>query len=222
MLPKSPCTQRVAGGLRLHPRKSALPIHFLRLLLVVWWSAVAALGQSQSQSPTQSQPQSHQKEESLADAARKARAKKGKSEPVKVYTEEDLSKLGSGSVSVVGQETPVAAASPESTKLGVIPEASDAANSGQKDEEYWRGRARELLEQMAAVDQDISQVKDDIKKYGNAGFDPWSGLTRNVIYVDDRNSRLKKLEKQKADLVKKMDLLQEEGRKAGALPAWFR
>jgi len=33
---------------------------------------------------------------------------------------------------------------------------------------------------------------------------------------------VQELEKRKADLEKKLDLLQEEGRKAGALPDWFR
>jgi len=75
---------------------------------------------------------------------------------------------------------------------------------------------------MAATDQQIEKVKEEIKKYGNGGFDPQTGLGKNVIYVDDRQSQLTRLEKQRADLDKQMDQLQEEGRKAGAQPSWFR
>lgn len=75
---------------------------------------------------------------------------------------------------------------------------------------------------MAAVDQEIAKVKEEIKKYGNKGFDVSSGLKQGVIYVEDRNVRLKDLEKKKADLQAQMDALKEEGRKASALPAWFR
>jgi chaperonin cofactor prefoldin len=75
---------------------------------------------------------------------------------------------------------------------------------------------------MAAVDREITKVKDDIKKYGNVGFDPSTGLGENVIYVEDRNSNLKDLQKKKEGLEKQMDALQEAGRKAGAPPSWFR
>jgi hypothetical protein len=47
-------------------------------------------------------------------------------------------------------------------------------------------------------------------------------MKNNVTYIKDRNGQVKELERKKADLEKKMDQLQEEGRKAGAEPAWFR
>ena len=93
--------------------------------------------------------------------------------------------------------------------------------SGQ-DEGYWRGKARGLLDQIAATDQQIGKTKEEIKKYGGDGFDATSGLKDNIIYIDNRNAKVQQLEKRKADLEKKLDQLQEEGRKAGAEPAWFR
>ena len=182
------------------------------LALAVFLLAGAALGQSQSQAPPPPPP-SPQKQESAADAARKAKAEKAKS-PRKVYTEEDLSGLKPGSVSVVGQETPAADSSPQDRD-------ADATKSG-KTEEYWRGRARKLRDQMAATDQEIAKLKDEIKKTGGGGFDASTGLKQNVIYIHDSNARLQKLEQQKEKLEKQMDLLQEEGRRAGALPEWFR
>jgi polyhydroxyalkanoate synthesis regulator phasin len=101
------------------------------------------------------------------------------------------------------------------TKTGVVP------MSGQ-DEVYWRGKAHELLDQITATEQQIAKLKDDIKKYGTGGFDVTTGMKSNVAYIEDRNGQVKDLEKRKADLEKKLDQLEEQGRKAGAEPAWFR
>jgi hypothetical protein len=123
-----------------------------------------------------------------------------------------------GGVSVVGDGTAGTSGTRQSTgnrKPGVVP------MSGQ-DEDYWRGKARAILDAIAATDQEIAKTKDEIKKYGSEGFDATSGLKDNVIYIDNRSSKLQQLEKRKADLEKKIDQLQEEGRKAGAESSWFR
>src|SRR5260370_30702652 len=125
--------------------------------------------QSSQPSPAQSQPQSQteppvpaqppQKEDSLAEAARKAKEKKPATAKGKVYTEDDLSSLKSPGVSVVG----------EAPKKGArrSPSMDPDADGGQNNEEYWRGRAREILDQITAVDDAIAQKKDEIKKYGS-------------------------------------------------------
>jgi hypothetical protein len=89
-------------------------------------------------------------------------------------------------------------------------------------EEYWRGRAQPILEDIATTDAQIEQLKDDIKKYGNGGFDVTTGMMDNIAYIHDRNGQIETLQKKKADLQKQLDDLAEEGRKAGAQPAWFR
>jgi hypothetical protein len=209
-------------------RESLLTRRILCVLLVAAWPASAALCQSQSQSSapsqssqqsqppaqpqTQSQPQ--QKEEAAGDAAKKTQKEKPK--PKKVYTEEDLSGMRGNGVSVVGDVD--AATKPNSR--GSQP-SGDPAKSV-KEEEYWRGRASQIKEQMAATDEAIKNLQEVIKKNGATGFDAQSGLKQNVIYVDDRNARMKQLEQRRQDLDKQMDLLQEEGRKAGADSAWFR
>jgi hypothetical protein len=172
-----------------------------------------AQSSSSSQSQAQSQPQ--QKDDSVADAAKKPQ--KDKPKPKRVYTEEDLSGLRGNGVSVVGDaNAPARSNAPASQSSG-----GDATKSV-RDEEYWRGRASQIKEQMAAADEAIKNLQAEIKKNGATGFDAQSGLKQNVIYVDDRNARLKQLEQRRQDLDKQMDLLQEEGRKAGADSAWFR
>lgn len=201
------------------PRKSALLYGILLLPFAVTASWAAAFCQSQSssqQSPSsqQSQAQPEQKkEDSPADATKKTQ--KDKPKPKKVYTEEDLSGMHGSGVSVVGDET-----KSQKSNNGASQQPSDTKSV--KDEEYWRGRAAKLRQQMAGVDEAIKNLKEEIKKNGPTGFDASTGLKDNVIYIDDRNARLKQLEQRREDLDKQMDLLQEEGRKAGAAPSWFR
>jgi hypothetical protein len=201
-------------------------------LLAMTWPLAAAFAQSssssqqsssqssstQAQPPSQAQPatpgQPLQKEDSLAEAARKAKAKKAVAAKAKVYTEDDLSGLKGPGVSVVGDATKKGARRARQTDPG--------GDGGENSEEYWRGRAQDILGQIAAVDQAIAGMKDDIKKYGSGGFDVTTGMKDNIAYINDRNGQLKNLEKRKADLEKQLDELQDEGRKAGAPASWFR
>ena len=193
---------------------------FSYLLVALIWPMAAALARSQSQASTDQQSQAA--DQSLGDAARKARAERSKSAPAKVYTQDDLSHLSSSGVSVVGQKDSATSGTTGSADSSVEAKPDAAAKSGENEEAYWRGEARKLLDQMAAVDRQIAKVKDDIKKYGNGGFDTSTGLSQNVIYVEDRNSQLQDLQKKREGLERQMDALQEAGRKAGAEPSWFR
>lgn len=198
----------------------------LWVFLVSVWPSAIAFGQSPSSQPPSSQAQSQpaQKADSAADAAEKPQKEKPK--PKKIYTEDDLSGIKGNGVSVVGGNNSSSANSnatnqASSKSTGGKPGAGVVPMSGQ-DEDYWRGKARELLDEMAALDQEMAKTKEEIKKYGTDGFDATSGLQKNIIYIDNRNAKLQQMEKRKADLGKKLDQLQEEGRKAGAAPAWFR
>jgi hypothetical protein len=79
-----------------------------------------------------------------------------------------------------------------------------------------------MKDQIAAVDQQIDKVKEEIAKSGPAGVDPSTGLTQNVIIIHDRNAQLKELEERKQNLERQLDDLADEGRKAGADSGWFR
>jgi hypothetical protein len=196
----------------------AFRILLCTLLLLTW--PLASLFAQSSSSPQQSPPPqpppaqtpAQPKEESVADAAKKS--PKDKPKPKKVYTEDDLSGMRKGAVSVVGNENKKSPRRARTTE----PEGDYDPNS----EEYWRGRAQPLLDDIAATDAQIEQLKEDIKKYGASGIDVTTGMKDNVAYIHDRNGQIQDLQKKKADLQKQLDDLAEEGRKAGAQPAWFR
>jgi hypothetical protein len=197
--------------------------------LAVLWLTAAAFGQSQqdtsqssqqSSSQAQSQTQTEQKKsEAGGDAAKRSEKDKAKSK--KVYTEEDLSGMRGNGISVVGDEKPAGAGAAGAKKTDGKPKPQVMPMSGQ-DEAYWRGEAHALLDEIPATEQQIAKLKDDIKKYGTGGFDVTTGMKNNVAYIEDRNGQVKELEKRKANLEKKLDQLEEQGRKAGAEPAWFR
>jgi len=206
---------------------------WMAAVLLAFTMCVGAAHAWQAQTPPPQQPPPP-KEDSVADAARKAKAAKEakekdkdkdatttKPKAKKVFTDEDMAGLKS-TVSVVGQES--SAEAKESGEAEAQPESGEA-KSGAQGEAYWRGKARKLRDQMAAVDKQIEALKEEIKKSGAAGFsnaDKPMDPRQNYIYVHDRNAQLKELENRRADLDKQMDALMEEGRRAGADPGWFR
>jgi hypothetical protein len=209
------------------------------VLLLASASNTQSQPQSQSQSQTQTSAQSSEKQPapaassahnsndpqlqtvegdkpvSLADAARKAKAQKPKTDSGKVMTEDDLHSLHGGGVSVVGGSS--------SGRNSYTPTYTTGAPSARdQEEQMWRARARSLMDQMEQVDRAIETTKAEIAKYGGVGFDPSSGLKQNIVVIEDRNAQLKSLQNQRARLDQQMDALQEEGRKAGADSSWFR
>jgi hypothetical protein len=155
------------------------------------------------------------KQDSLAEAARKVKAQKSKTDSAKVMTEDDLHSIRGRGVSVVGDAS--------SGGSSYAPSYNDNEPSPRdQEEQMWRSRARALMDQMAEVDRAIETKKAEIAKYGGVGFDPSSGLQQSIVVIEDRNAQLKQLENQRARLDQQMDALQEQGRKAGADPSWFR
>ena len=213
----------------------ARAVVLLAVLLLVFRPG-SAKAQSGSASPTPSQPQSQKasqpEAESVASgqkdsankpqtapASAKADAKKSTPKAKHVYTNEDLSGIG-GTISVVGSgSSEGASAANDNSK---VRPRSNPGSSGDKDEAYWRGKAHTIRDQIAAVDQQIDKVKQEIAKSGPAAFDPTTRLQQNVIIVHDRNAELQQLQDRKQNLEKQLDELTDEGRKAGADSGWFR
>lgn len=173
---------------------------------------------AQAQTPPEAQPASvdtpPQKQDSLAEAARKAKANKPAPSKGKVYTEDDLKGMKGPGVSVVGDP-------PRKNSRRAQPADPDEEN-GPNAEAYWRGRAQQFLDAISQTNEQIAQKREEIKKFGSGGFDVTTGMKNNIAYINDRNAQLKQLEAHKADLEKQFEELQDEGRKAGVPSSWFR
>jgi hypothetical protein len=178
-----------------------------------------AQSQTSSQSQTTAQTDPSVQPQSLADAARQAKAQQNKPKAKRVYTEDNLSSIH-GTISVVGDGSSRGSAANDNSSDGSDGRAS--SSSGNKSEAYWRDRARAIKDQIASTDQQIADVKAEIAKQGAASFDPSAGLAQGVIVIHDRNAEVKQLEDRKHDIERQLDDLGDEARKDGADSGWTR
>jgi len=185
--------------------------------------ADAAPAQKSTEAAAQNEPQmqdvSAPPAESLGSAARRARTQKTKAATPKVYTDDSVTTLSGHGVSVVGDGKGGGGGSSYS---GNSYAGASAQGSAASQEQYWRGRAAAIKNQMAACDQRISEIQDEIAKHGAVTVDPMSGAQAGVIFVEDRNAQIKQVERQKEGFQRQLEELEEEGRKAGADSGWFR
>jgi hypothetical protein len=203
----------------------------LMMAVVLLGLATIAPGQAQDPSPppansqNQNQAPDPPQDDSVTAAAKNAKAKKDKPAAKKVYSEDDIARLPGPGVSVIGQAPAAPSEKEKARSSGGKADADTGEKEEVKDEAYWRKKARKILDQMDALDDQIQQARDDLKKTKptQASSSDNNGDQANAeTQADDRKSRLQDLEKQKAELQKQLDGLQEEGRRAGAPAFWFR
>ncbi|MCI0624565.1 MAG: hypothetical protein L0387_23445 [Acidobacteria bacterium] len=140
-----------------------------------------------------------------------------KSKPAKVLTNEDLStskQTAPRPVNTIGN--------PEASSSRVEASKNSKAAAGPKNgEAYWRGRAKQIRDEIENVDRQIKALNEKTKSGKGDGIKIGFETYNSVIYADFE-SQVKELEKQKEKLQKMMTALEEEARKAGALPGWLR
>ena len=142
--------------------------------------------------------------------------------PAKRYTNEDLTALGN---SALTQEK----SSANSTQQGGAAKEASPIDKAQfpekvRDESYWRKRAKLLKDQIAAVDKQIENLNQKISEkksegiiYGMGTYTPYL-----VAGLNNLQDQLFALQKEKDKLQKEYGDLEEEARKAGAMPGWLR
>jgi len=178
--------------------------------------AAASVSRAQSQTAPPPQSQSQENTDSPADAAAKAKDAKSSPAAKKVYTNDDLGGPPKGGLSVVGN-------SRADGKAG----KSTAANNEPKNEQYWRGRAQSLRNQMAEVDRQIAQEKaaNQPNGSGTTGSNPPPAAPLSA-YTNSAHAhagtQLQRLQERKVQLQAQMDQLEEEARKASVPPGWLR
>src|ERR1700751_2500090 len=136
-------------------------------------AASSASTQAKAASASSNEPQMQSQEappqESLGEAARRARAQKSAAPTAKVYTEDKVAGLLGHGVSVVGDgnrsgdssDAENAENSEREPSAGGAPKANPASpQSGNSDEKMWRERARAIHDQMAQIDERISKIQE--------------------------------------------------------------
>ena len=150
-----------------------------------------------------------QKSDSLADAARAAKARKSAARAERVFTNDDLATLPNSGVSVVGKQSPLQPAAVAANSA----DSANAAKPSEKGEAYWRARFKALNDRLTEVNADIKELIDDTTHYWTIGYS---------VRDDFAPPYLWDLQAEKVKLDQQMDALYEEARKAGADPGWLR
>ena len=131
--------------------------------------------------------------------------------PARVLTNEDIT--GGKQTSTKPVNTVGTGSKPETKN------PSSAADK--KSEAYWRGRAKQIRDEIDSVDKKIKALNEKTQTGKSDGIKIGFETYNSVIYADFE-SQVKELERQKEKQQKMMTALEEEARKSGALPGWLR
>ena len=135
-----------------------------------------------------------------------------KSIPARVLTNEDLA---TGKQNDTRPVNTVGSSSKPDAKN------SSMAAGPKKGEAYWRGRAKQIRDEMESVDKQIKALNEKTQSGKGDGIKIGFETYNSVIYADFE-SQVKELERHKEKLQKMMTALEEEARKGGAMPGWLR
>jgi len=157
-------------------------------------------------------------QDSVAEAARKAREKAKTTTPAKkTYTNDSVQNMSGDSISVVGS----AASAPKDTAQE---QANPAAKTEEKkDEKYWRKRFADLRTRLALAEREVDVAQRELnllqtQYYADPNKQLQQQLTRNDI-----NAKTTKVDEKKqevAELTQAIEDLKDELRHAGGEPGW--
>jgi uncharacterized phage infection (PIP) family protein YhgE len=142
--------------------------------------------------------------------------------PAKRYTNEDLTAVGS-SASAQDKSPATSTQEENSAKEGSPVVKAEAPEKG-RDELYWRKRAKVLKDQIAAVDKQIEDLNQKIREKKGEGIMVGMGTYTPymVAGLNNLQSQISALQREKERLQKEYSDLEEEARKAGVMPGWLR
>lgn len=170
--------------------------------------------QSQSPAPAATPPTAAKTADAKdrpADADKDAT--KDKKKPKKVWTEDDISKVGG--ISVVGDSS--ASTSGKSSSQPAGAKSDDSAQGKQID--YYRDQLRQLQVQLDVTDKKINDLRNFKADNSSAsgGINPNHGYSMTPI-----PDQIKQLEDKKKQIQDKIDAVTDEARKKGLEPGQLR
>jgi glucose/arabinose dehydrogenase len=173
--------------------------------------------------------QGQQSQESVAEAARKARAKKQTpTKPAKVITDDELQRKAQPSppaaavASVEQKEGQTAEKAPGQAGESTDKAATKAPVQG---EAYWRRKFREAHENLARAEKELDILQREAQKVGVQYYSDPTKAMREQYDRKDINEKNEKIEAKKKDiegLKRSIDDLESDLRRAGGDPGWAR
>ena len=171
-------------------------------------------GQTSQAQPTAAAPTTQAAGKSAAAQTSEKNSAKAKKKPKKVWTEDNISKVGGG-ISVVGDASSASAANSSAESEGGTPPNSTHS----REIEYYRGEIRRLQAQMDETDKKIEDLRNfkGENTSSSGGINPNHGYTMTPVA-----DQIKQLEEQKKQIQDRMDAVMDEARKNGIEPGQLR
>jgi len=155
-------------------------------------------------------------QESLAEAAKKARERKKEApKTVKVFTNDNISQPGE--ISLVGGAAPAPAKE--------AAEAAAGEKEEKKDEAYWRGRFSALRTKLSQAEKELNILQRELGVSEVQYYDDPNKALREQLLRSDINKNVKKIQDRKTEiqqLKQQLSDLEDELRRAGGNPGWAR
>lgn len=171
-----------------------------------------AVGAAAQQTPAAPQAQ----QDTLADAARKAREQKQPTKPAKVFTNDDLAGL-KGNISVVGPEAPTDA----TAKPAVAKDATEKPDAN--DEAAWRAKFVAARRTLADDSKELDVVQREYGLKQTQFYSDPNVALREQTSRKDLDDTLQEVNAKKQDVdndKQAISKLEDELRKAGGDPGW--
>jgi hypothetical protein len=174
-------------------------------------------------------PVVHTGDSDLVELSKKEKAKRAQTgDPHKVFTNKDIEAFKAknkqtGGKSASSSSTLKAEEQPQ-TQAETSYEDAPPEFDYDKEKIYWRGRYEEAKARIEKAQKDVDRLQPIVKQLQLTYVDSKdpSVMIQFQDEVERKLSELQSAKKELDDAEKGMEELWEEGRKAGALPGWFR
>ena len=166
---------------------------------------------------------SQSEDSAVVKAARKERERRAKLTIGKVYTNKDVQEFVAKNPTPVkeGMEPETQSQPSEETDAADL---EDVTRDLEQSEKYWRTRYREVSGRLQGAEKAVRQLQKEVDDLTRA-FYVLSDAEQKGNMEYQRTEKLNDLQQAKRELEDAqtdMDNLEEEARKAGALPGWLR
>jgi hypothetical protein len=160
----------------------------------------------------------------LVKLAKQEKERRAKTQAKKTLTNQDIEEIRKKQP-LTGIEN-----TSEQTQPAEGTETQATAQQGTKEkdtntEEYWRGRKQQADQQLKDAQEKVEQIQSEINQLQTAFYAESDGVGQRPVIKQEWDERLKALEQAKQDLQAaqaESSGLEDEARKAGALPGWVR
>jgi hypothetical protein len=171
---------------------------------------------------------SYAEDSPLVKAAKKEKERREKTEARKTLTNQDVEEIRKkqpvSGIETSATETEASTETAEATTSTASTEKKEKVDPSQT-EEYWRGRKQDVDARVQDAQSRVEQIQSEINSLTAAFYAEGDGVAQRPLIESERIERIKELEAARQalnDAKAEAEGLEDEARKAGALPGWLR